>query len=93
MMGLADFYDKQRYHHQTVVYNVSLPAEEVLEKINEVAVTCGHRLVKKAASGSALLPGRYGGSADACARAHRYQLAVGCDAGPDPDDVVCLPGA
>ena len=47
MLGHADFYDKTSYQLQTIIDNVSLLTEDVLEEINEVVVACGHRLVKK----------------------------------------------
>ena len=47
MLGHADFYDKKEYHQQSVIDNVSLLTEDILEEINRVVVTCGHRLVKK----------------------------------------------
>ena len=47
MLGHTDFYDGPPYQLQTVIDNVSLLTEDVLEEINEVVVACGHRLVKK----------------------------------------------
>ncbi len=47
MLGHADFYDKRRFHEQSVIDNVSLLTDEILEEINHVVITCGHRLVKK----------------------------------------------
>ncbi len=47
MLGHADFNDEKEYHQQTVIDNVSLLTEDILEEINCVVVTCGHRLVKK----------------------------------------------
>ena len=47
MLGHADFCDETPYQLQTIIDNVSLLTEGVLEEINEVVVACGHRLVKK----------------------------------------------
>ena len=46
MLGHADFYDEASYQLQTIIDNVSLLTEDVLEEINEVVVACGHQLVK-----------------------------------------------
>ena len=54
MLGHTDFYDEPSYHLQTIIDNVSLLTEDVLEEINEVVVACGHRLVKKKRSGDSL---------------------------------------
>ena len=50
MLGHADFGEKQYYQLQTVMDNVSLLTEEILEDINHVVVASGHRLVKKKGS-------------------------------------------
>ena len=42
MLGHAEFYDRTKYHLQTVIDNVSLLTEEALQKINKVVVECGH---------------------------------------------------
>ena len=47
MLGHADFFDKTPYQLQTIIDNVSLLTEDILEEINKVVVDCGHRLVKK----------------------------------------------
>ncbi len=83
MLGHADFYDKKEQVQQSVIDNVSLLTEDILEEINRVVLTCGHRLVKKTAGGSASLPGRFGGSKDAHALAHGRESSVGCDAMPN----------
>ena len=38
MLGHAEFYDRTKYHLQTVIDNVSLLTEEALQKINKVVV-------------------------------------------------------
>ncbi len=43
MLGHSDFGDDTTYHVQTLVDNVSLLTEEVLEEINEAVAACGHR--------------------------------------------------
>lgn len=47
MMGHADFYDTTPYELQTVIDNVSLLTEDIVEEINEAVAACGHRLVRK----------------------------------------------
>ncbi len=43
MLGHSEFGDDTTYHVQTLVDNVSLLTEEVLEEISEAVVACGHR--------------------------------------------------
>jgi len=47
MLGHADQWDQHTYQIQTLKDNVGLLTPELLEKINEVVVKGGHRLVKK----------------------------------------------
>ena len=47
ILGHADFYDKKEQVQQSVIDNVSLLTEDILEEINRVVVTCGHHAVKK----------------------------------------------
>ena len=43
MLGHSEFGDNTTYHVQTLVDNVSLLTEEVLEEISEAVVACRHR--------------------------------------------------
>ena len=51
MLGHAAF-DEEMYQYQTLVDNVSLFTPELLEKINQIVVSCGHVLVKKKEGGA-----------------------------------------
>ena len=46
MLGHGSF-DRKYYHLQTIKDNVSLLTPELLDKINEVVVRAGHKLLKK----------------------------------------------
>ena len=47
MLGHSSYDDDYRYPLQTLKDNVHLLTPEILEKINEVVVDAGHKLVKK----------------------------------------------
>ncbi len=75
MLGHAnDFGDRTTYHLQTIIDNVCLLTPEMLEEINVVVVACGHRTVRNGSGAS--LPGRLGGSKDACGMAYGRGASV-----------------
>jgi hypothetical protein len=47
MLGHATFADEYQYNLQTLKDNVSLLSPDILDRINELVVNAGHRLVKK----------------------------------------------
>ena len=47
MLGHPDFYDTYHYPMQTIEDNVKLFTPEILQKINDIVVDAGHKLVKK----------------------------------------------
>jgi hypothetical protein len=47
MRGHATFADEYQYNLQTLKDNVSLLSPDILDRINELVVNAGHRLVKK----------------------------------------------
>ena len=47
MLGHATFSDDYEYKLQTLKDNVGLLTPEILDRINELVVNAGHRLVKK----------------------------------------------
>ncbi len=53
MLGHGDF-DDGEYPLQTIKDNVSLLSEELLKKVNEIVVKCGHKLVVKKNDGGVL---------------------------------------
>ncbi len=81
MLGHSEFGDDTTYHVQTLVDNVGLLTEEVLEEISEAVVACGHRELRVEFSrGSASVQGGFvccqgpRGLADGC------WPAMGCSA-------------
>lgn len=47
MLGHPNFRDKYRYNHQTLKDNVQLITPELLDKVNQIVVKSGYRLIKK----------------------------------------------
>lgn len=47
MLGHGVFNTTDKYHLQTLIDNVSLLTPEILDKINQVVIKAGHKLVKK----------------------------------------------
>jgi hypothetical protein len=47
MLGHSSFDDKYEYQLQTLKDNVSLLTPEILDKINQLVVSAGHKIVKK----------------------------------------------
>ena len=47
MLGHPNFGDKYRYNHQTLKDNVQLITPEFLDKVNQIVVKAGYRLIKK----------------------------------------------
>lgn len=47
MLGHPNFGDKYRYNHQTLKDNVQLITPELLDKVNQIVVKSGYRLIKK----------------------------------------------
>lgn len=47
MLGHPNFSDKYYYHHQTLKDNVKLITPELLDKVNQIVVKAGYRLIKK----------------------------------------------
>jgi hypothetical protein len=47
MLGHPNFRDKYRYNHQTLKDNVQLITPELLDKVNQIVVKAGYRLIKK----------------------------------------------
>ena len=47
MLGHPNFSDRYYYHHQTLKDNVQLITPELLDKVNQIVVKAGYRLIKK----------------------------------------------
>ena len=47
MMGHSNLFDRTYYESQTIKDNVKLLTPEILDKINQVVVKAGHKLLKK----------------------------------------------
>ena len=47
MLGHPDFYDTYHYPIQTIEDNVRMFTPEILEKINDIVVEAGHKLLMK----------------------------------------------
>jgi hypothetical protein len=47
MLGHGTFNESDKYYRQTLIDNVSLLTPEILDKISQVVVKAGHKIVKK----------------------------------------------
>lgn len=52
MLGHPNFGDKYYYNHQTLKDNVQLITPEFLDKVNQIVVKAGYRLIKKKVRGT-----------------------------------------